>query len=230
MDPSTVIDYSIDWWRYQSLSSSFSAYREKMSTAWCQTQTWIRDGDANHLRWNTASINRNLPTFLPFFLRARPHNCLGKNAVRLTRLVGFVRQCYKDKFEVLIRRLIRHHNLLGDSLSFERIYMKADSCIFSSILVNSEHALHNLFLLLSLLSIPFAPGLWPYHSSRRYFPVIIRLFYNIWSRFSDFLRYRWNYNDLPQSAVGSCFIKGYSHLLTNLLDAKNVSCQDAIYF
>jgi len=57
---------------------------------------------------------------------------------------GFVGQRDKDRFEVLMRRLIRYHYLPGDSLSFEQLCIKADSRLFSSILVDNGHVLHEL--------------------------------------------------------------------------------------
>src|SRR5688572_27464359 len=57
---------------------------------------------------------------------------------------GFVGQRDKDRFEVLMRRLIRYHYLPGDSLSFEQLCIKADCRLFSSILVDNGHVLHEL--------------------------------------------------------------------------------------
>ena len=57
---------------------------------------------------------------------------------------GFVGQRDKDKFEALMRRLIRYHYLPGDSLSFEQLCIKADSRLFSSILADNGHVLHEL--------------------------------------------------------------------------------------
>ena len=46
--------------------------------------------------------------------------------------------------KVPLRRLIRYHYLPGDSLSFEQLCIKADSRLFSSILVDNGHVLHEL--------------------------------------------------------------------------------------
>ena len=57
---------------------------------------------------------------------------------------GFIGQGDRDRLQSIMRRLIRFHYLPEDTPSFEQLCAKADSRLFTAVLVDGGHVLHDL--------------------------------------------------------------------------------------